>query len=130
MTRLVYKRCLHPVQAGINANMPLKSEADSSTSASYILATTPSTELYEGPQWLQHALTLGAKLLRWPAHPAFHVPRQHHTYGKTMPSGLLRGAIPYRSDGNLCELANISRRITGQALKSWEFAYTVINLSP
>lgn len=51
-------------------------------------------------------------------HPGQHVPRKHNSWGKTMPSRVIRGG----SNSELEKLTVIALRVTGQCLSGWEFA--------
>ena len=59
--------------------------------------------------------------LTFALHPGRHIPREHHAWGKTMPSGVIRGAAPYFSNQELEQLVVITRRISGQTLTTWDF---------
>lgn len=64
-------------------------------------------------RWIQ------GRRLAFELHPGRHVPRDHNAWGKTMPSGVIRGAAPYFSNCELEQLVVIAQRVSGQCL--WDF---------
>ena len=45
----------------------------------------------------------------------------HNAWGKTMPSGVIRGAAPLFSNSELETLVSITQRVSGQCLSTWDF---------
>lgn len=75
-------------------------------------------------RWLQGRLAFCRRKLLFDLHPGRHTPRDHNAWGKTMPSGVIRGAAPYFSNSELESLVSITQRlqrVSGQCLSTWDF---------
>lgn len=57
-----------------------------------------------------------------PLHPGTHDRIDHNAWGKTMPSGIVAGARPWRSNDDLTCLTSIASRVVRANLTAWEFA--------
>ena len=57
-----------------------------------------------------------------PLHPGKHDAHDHCAWGKTMPSGIIAGARPWRTKSDLELLTNIANRVVRANLSAWEFA--------
>ena len=72
-------------------------------------------------RWLQGRLSFCRRKLSFDLHPGSHVPRDHNSWGKTMPSGVIRRAAPFFSNSELESLVSITQRVSGQCLSVWDF---------